>query len=133
MTALAFPAPLDTPQLHELRLQVRDFLAGYLKDEPRARRPFTYLGRHDPAFSAALGRRGWIGMSLPREYGGQDAGVLERYVVFEETAGRARARRRALGGRAPERAADRALRHDRQQKRWSCRASRRASATSASA
>lgn len=84
MMAFDFPPPLDTPELHALRIEVRQFLGEQLKDEPRSRRPFTYLGRHDPAFSAALGRRGWLGMSLPREFGGRDASVLERYVVYEE-------------------------------------------------
>lgn len=84
MKTLNFPAPQVSPALEQLRGEVRAFLAEHLQQEPRARRPFTYLGRHDPAFSAALGARGWIGMSFPRAYGGQAAGVLERYVVFEE-------------------------------------------------
>ena len=38
----------------------------------------------DPAFSRELGRRGWLGMTLPCEYGGHDAGPWARYVVIEE-------------------------------------------------
>ncbi|MBN8901629.1 MAG: acyl-CoA dehydrogenase family protein, partial [Rhodospirillales bacterium] len=38
----------------------------------------------DPAFSRAMGQRGWIGMTWPRQYGGQERSALERYVVLEE-------------------------------------------------
>ena len=41
-------------------------------------------GRKDPAFSQALAARGWVGMSLPREYGGGDRAAVERFVVAEE-------------------------------------------------
>ena len=39
---------------------------------------------HDAAFSAALGRRGWIGMTWPKRYGGGERTFFERYVVTEE-------------------------------------------------
>ena len=38
----------------------------------------------DPAFSRALGRRGYIGMTWPKRYGGGERTALERYVVVEE-------------------------------------------------
>ncbi|MFA7503936.1 MAG: acyl-CoA dehydrogenase family protein [Burkholderiaceae bacterium] len=38
----------------------------------------------DPDFSRKLGERGWIGMSWPKEYGGAERSMLERYVVVEE-------------------------------------------------
>ncbi|RME64142.1 MAG: acyl-CoA dehydrogenase, partial [Alphaproteobacteria bacterium] len=38
----------------------------------------------DPAFSRALGAAGFIGMTWPRRYGGQERSALERYVVLEE-------------------------------------------------
>ncbi|MCU4183495.1 acyl-CoA dehydrogenase family protein [Acidiferrimicrobium sp. IK] len=38
----------------------------------------------DPAFSAKLGRRGWLGMTLPEEYGGHRRSMVERLVVTEE-------------------------------------------------
>ncbi|NYT22907.1 acyl-CoA dehydrogenase family protein [Alcaligenaceae bacterium] len=81
---LTFPPVSPAPDLQPLRFEVRRFLREQLGDEPIEHRPFTYLGRHDPAFSAALGARGWVGMSLPRRYGGREASVLERYTVFEE-------------------------------------------------
>ena len=34
--------------------------------------------------SRALAERGWIGMTLPKRYGGREASALARYVVIEE-------------------------------------------------
>lgn len=69
----------------ELRLrdEVRAFLAQRLP-------PGSYdigLGfaaASDPAFSRDLGSRGWLGMALPREYGGGGRTAVERLIVVEE-------------------------------------------------
>lgn len=37
-----------------------------------------------PAFSQALGERGWLGMTWPKQYGGHERTALERHVVTEE-------------------------------------------------
>ncbi len=66
-----------------LRSQVRSFLAEALKDRSPLRRSDSWMGA-DPAFSRELGRRGWVGMTLPRRYGGQEADPWARYVVIEE-------------------------------------------------
>ena len=36
------------------------------------------------ALSLKLGERGWLGMALPKEYGGGERSVVERFVVVEE-------------------------------------------------
>ncbi len=66
-----------------LRAEVRAFLADALKDRPPLRKADSWMGA-DPAFSRELGRRGWLGMALPKRYGGQEAGPFARYVVIEE-------------------------------------------------
>jgi alkylation response protein AidB-like acyl-CoA dehydrogenase len=66
-----------------LRQQVRGFLADALAQRPALRRADSWMGA-DPAFSRELGRRGWIGMALPKRYGGHEAGPWARYVVIEE-------------------------------------------------
>ena len=38
----------------------------------------------DREFSRKLAERGWLGMALPREYGGRDGTAVERFVVVEE-------------------------------------------------
>jgi alkylation response protein AidB-like acyl-CoA dehydrogenase len=68
----------------ELRAEVRRFLA-----EQRAAGAFTpsvdaWLSGWDEAFTAALAERGWLGMTVPVEYGGHGRSFLERFVVTEE-------------------------------------------------
>ncbi|HVW33748.1 MAG TPA: acyl-CoA dehydrogenase family protein [Acidimicrobiia bacterium] len=51
-----------------------------------ATRPFpedSWVAGFDPAFSAELGRRGWLGMTFPVSEGGHGRTVLERFVVTE--------------------------------------------------
>jgi alkylation response protein AidB-like acyl-CoA dehydrogenase len=67
-----------------LRAEIQVFLAeqrrtgGYVPDVN------TWMGGLDPSFSAALGRRGWIGMTWPVKYGGGASSALDRFVVIEE-------------------------------------------------
>jgi alkylation response protein AidB-like acyl-CoA dehydrogenase len=75
------PTPLS-PAEERLRADVRTFLAEEL---PPGFRPGLGLGgRHDPEFSRKLAARGWVGMSIPREYGGAGATAVQRFVVVEE-------------------------------------------------
>ncbi|HEY2222591.1 acyl-CoA dehydrogenase family protein [Actinomycetospora sp.] len=75
------PTPLS-PAEDDLRHQVRGWLDETL---PADLRPGLGLGgRHDPEFSRALAAQGWVGMSIPREYGGAGASTVERFVVVEE-------------------------------------------------
>lgn len=41
-------------------------------------------GAVDPEFSKKLAGRGWLGMALPKEYGGGDRSAVDRFVVVEE-------------------------------------------------
>jgi acyl-CoA dehydrogenase len=68
----------------ELRAEVRGFLA-----EERAAGGFipacdAWLSGWDESFSRRLAGRGWVGMTVPPEYGGPGRSALERYVVIEE-------------------------------------------------
>ena len=38
----------------------------------------------DLGFARLVGAKGWIGMTWPKKYGGQERTYLERYVVTEE-------------------------------------------------
>jgi alkylation response protein AidB-like acyl-CoA dehydrogenase len=72
------------PECEALRQEVRAFLA----DEVAAgtfdpNRP-GHGDSHDRAFSRRVGQKGWIGMTWPKKYGGQERSFLERYVVTEE-------------------------------------------------
>ena len=70
------------PQAEALRDEVRAFLRSNLPASALPDSDFNH--GHDAAFSAALGRRGWIGMTWPRQYGGGERSFFERYVVTEE-------------------------------------------------
>ncbi|GAA1100923.1 acyl-CoA dehydrogenase family protein [Pseudonocardia alni] len=79
---MIFAPTVLTETEERLRLEVREFLAAEL---PPDFRPGLGLGGgHDPEFSRRLAARGWVGMAIPREYGGQGATPVERFVVVEE-------------------------------------------------
>ncbi|MDP3491911.1 MAG: acyl-CoA dehydrogenase family protein [Hyphomonadaceae bacterium] len=84
MTTLQFD-PLRLPEsCQDLRKEVRAFLA----DEIAAgvfdpSRPDSGSENADD-FARRVGQRGWIGMTWPKAYGGQERSFLERYVVTEE-------------------------------------------------
>ena len=69
----------------ELRLQadVRDFLREEL---PKGSyEPGLGMGaRRDAEFSKRLAERGWVGMALPKKYGGHDRTAVDRFIVVEE-------------------------------------------------
>jgi alkylation response protein AidB-like acyl-CoA dehydrogenase len=71
------------PAAEELRQEVRAFLDEALRGLPPVKRADSWMG-FDAQFSRRLGERGWIGMTLPERYGGQEASAFARYVVIEE-------------------------------------------------
>lgn len=66
-----------------LRPLVQAFLKESLVDMPFDIRARSWMG-HDPGFSRALAAHGWVGMTLPVEYGGQGRSYFARFVVVEE-------------------------------------------------
>jgi alkylation response protein AidB-like acyl-CoA dehydrogenase len=82
--------PLDSltltaipPEDEALRAPVREFLQRALRDVPAHVRARSWSG-YDSAFSRELGRRGWLGITLPREYGGGGRSAHARFVMVEE-------------------------------------------------
>ncbi len=71
------------PECETLRQEVRGFIAEE-RAAGRWRAESDFASSHSPAFSKRLGARGWIGMTWPKQYGGQERSFLERYVVTEE-------------------------------------------------
>jgi acyl-CoA dehydrogenase len=67
-----------------LRADVRRFLADEQAAGLWTARADSWLSGWDERFSAELGRHGWLGMTIPTEYGGRGASALDRYVVTEE-------------------------------------------------
>lgn len=71
------------PEAEAIRADVRAFLGEHLRDFPLHQRADSWMG-FDAGFSRKLGERGWLGMALPRRYGGSEASIFTRYVVVEE-------------------------------------------------
>ncbi|CDO19897.1 Fis family transcriptional regulator [Mycolicibacterium mageritense DSM 44476 = CIP 104973] len=74
----------DPHALDELRLQVRRFVAEEQSAGRVGRYADSWLTGWDEDFSRALAARGWIGMTVPVEYGGHGRSHQERFVVTEE-------------------------------------------------
>ena len=82
-TNFQFDLTTETPELKELRAEVRGFLmdeikAGTFSPDGGDARGFN------KEFSRRVGQRGWIGMAWPKKYGGGERTYMERYVVTEE-------------------------------------------------
>lgn len=77
-------APYEMPaSLDALRAEVRAFLAEECRHFSAVHRSNSW-DAFDAEFSRKLGERGWLGLTLPKAYGGHERGALERYVVVEE-------------------------------------------------
>jgi alkylation response protein AidB-like acyl-CoA dehydrogenase len=79
----SFPRQNIPAEDEALRPQVRAFLREALSDVPPERRARSW-GGFDAEFSRALAQRGWLGLTLPREYGGAGRSQFARFVVIEE-------------------------------------------------
>ena len=71
------------PEAEALREEVREFINEHLDGFPAVTRSQTWSGG-DAEFSRLMGKKGWIGMTWPKQYGGGACSNLERYVVIEE-------------------------------------------------
>ncbi|MBJ2141352.1 acyl-CoA dehydrogenase family protein [Delftia acidovorans] len=66
-----------------LRVEVRAFLAQAISGLPPHVRARSW-GGYSAELSRQLGEKGWIGVTLPREYGGGGRSAFTRYVLVEE-------------------------------------------------
>jgi acyl-CoA dehydrogenase len=83
-TTLRFDPIRLPPECEALRHDVRAFIAQEVAagtfdpSDPRQG------DLHHEELSRRIGEQGWIGMTWPKKYGGQERSFLERYVVTEE-------------------------------------------------
>ncbi len=71
-----------TAQQEAFRTEIRDFLAHELADQmPIEDGWITGFSRE---FSQKLGARGWIGLTWPKQYGGQEKTYMDRLILTEE-------------------------------------------------
>jgi alkylation response protein AidB-like acyl-CoA dehydrogenase len=71
-----------TPEQDAFRAEIRDFLS----EEMATRSPVEdgWITGFSREFSQKLGARGWIGLTWPKQYGGQEKTYLDRLILTEE-------------------------------------------------
>ncbi|MBM7459513.1 acyl-CoA dehydrogenase family protein [Rhodococcus coprophilus] len=82
-TATAHLGDIES-QFGGLRTEVREFLAGELASGGFVPDTDSWMTGFDAGFSTRVAERGWLGMTIPTEYGGHGRSPLERFVVNEE-------------------------------------------------
>ncbi len=83
-STLAPPTSVATDAMNTLRAEVRAFLESEIAAGRFTPWIDTWLTRWDEDFTRRLAERGWVGMTIPTEYGGRGRTHLERFVVTEE-------------------------------------------------
>lgn len=84
MKALQIPVVELPRETENLRREMRLFIQQKIDNgliEPKCD---SWLSGYSAEFSKDMGRRGWIGMTWPKKYGGGERPSIERYVVTEE-------------------------------------------------
>jgi alkylation response protein AidB-like acyl-CoA dehydrogenase len=79
----ALPLSALPASAEALRPAVRAFLDEALRGRPMDRLARSWMG-FDAEFSRALAERGWVGVTLPTEYGGGGKDAFHRFVLAEE-------------------------------------------------
>lgn len=74
----------NEPELSKLRTSIREFITADRAEFGWEPTVDSWLGEWDEDFSARLGDAGFLGLTIPQEYGGHGLGHLHRYVVTEE-------------------------------------------------
>ena len=64
--------------------EVRDFLSTELNGEPYFHTGYGLVGHGSIEFSKKMAAKGWIGMTWPREFGGQERTYVEKMILSEE-------------------------------------------------
>jgi len=83
-TAIRFDQKRLPAETGELRAEVRAFLADEIRRGTFDPRLGLRQDGFNRGFSQRVGRKGWIGMTWPKRYGGREMTHLDRYVVTEE-------------------------------------------------
>ena len=71
------------PQAEAFRAEVKDFIARELPPAGADARVRSWMA-FDAGFSRKLAQRGWVGVTLPRAWGGAELDAFRRYVLVEE-------------------------------------------------
>lgn len=78
-----FPAATIPESAEAFRAEVKAFIQEKIRDVPAHIRARSWAG-FDADFSRALAERGWVGLTMPTEYGGAGLDPFARFVLVEE-------------------------------------------------
>lgn len=78
------PTVQFTQEQEQFRLDVRTFLKDELAKGTFTPKCDSWLSGDDPEFSKLIGQKGWIGLTWPKKYGGQERSTIDRYILTEE-------------------------------------------------
>ena len=81
LTALDY-TPVPAEEI-AFRGEIRAFLQETLVDYPYHQRARSWMGS-SAEFSRKLGQQGWLGLTIPKAYGGAGKGFFSRFVLAEE-------------------------------------------------
>ena len=73
-----------TDEQVKFRQEIRDFLEGEIKQGLWQPTCDAWIMAHDPEFTRRVSAKGWIGLTWPKEYGGQGRSFIDRLILTEE-------------------------------------------------
>lgn len=84
MFVIQLPTVEFSEEQEKFRLEVRNFLQQELKNGTFESKCDSWLSGDDENFSKLIGEKGWIGLTWPKKYGGQERSSIDRYILTEE-------------------------------------------------
>ena len=73
-----------TEEQKKFRQEVRDFLEEELRQGLWQPSCDAWIMGHNPEFTKRVAQKGWIGLTWPKEYGGQGCSFVDRLILTEE-------------------------------------------------
>ncbi len=73
-----------SPEQKKFRQEVRDFLEEELRQGTFKPSCDAWIQAFSPEFTKKVVKKGWIGLTWPKEYGGQERSHLDRFILTEE-------------------------------------------------
>jgi len=73
-----------TEEQEKFRQEVRDFLEEEIRQGTFQPSCDAWIQGYSPEFTKKVARKGWIGLTWPKEYGGQQRNEIDRLILTEE-------------------------------------------------
>ena len=73
-----------TPEQEQFRQEVKDFLEAEIKQGTFQPSCDAWIQGYSPEFTKKVAQKHWIGLTWPKEYGGQGRSHIDRLILTEE-------------------------------------------------